>query len=87
MAASLDLPAAGGFDFLEQMRKVPTLAGIPALGLAGPGDEKSSHGKHRVEFEDCQMKFDRDAMLQSLAWLSAKTGEHGIELAIARERK
>jgi CheY-like chemotaxis protein len=87
VAASLDLPAGGGFDFLEQMRRVPTLAGIPALALADRGDEKPPRGKYPVEFEDFQVKFDRDAMLRSLAKLSAAAGEGDIEPALAGEKE
>ena len=87
VAASLDLPAAGGFDFLEKMRKDPALAGIPALGLAELGDERPPSGKYPVEFEDFQMKFDRDGMLRSLSRLSAQTGEHDIEPAVARVKE
>jgi two-component system chemotaxis sensor kinase CheA len=87
VAASLDLPAGGGFDFLEKMRRVPTLVGIPALALANRGDEKPPRGKYPVEFEDFQMKFDRDAMLQSLARLSAVAGGREPELALAGEKE
>ena len=83
VAASLDLPAAGGFDLLEQMRRVPTMVGVPALALTNRGDEKPPRGKYPVEFEDFQMKFDRDAMLRSLAKLSAEAGEHDMEPAMA----
>ena len=83
VAASLDLPG-GGFGFLEQMRRVPTLAGIPALALANRGDEKPPRGKYPVEFEDFQVKFDREAMLQSLARLSAE-GELAPALAGEKE--
>jgi len=87
VAASLDLPSAGGFDFLEQMRRVPTLTGIPALALAMSEEEKLLRGKHPVDFEDVQMKFDRDAMLRSLAKLSAVNGEHNLEPALAGEKE
>jgi two-component system chemotaxis sensor kinase CheA len=87
VAASLDLPAEGGFDFLEKMRRVPTLTGIPALALATCEEEKLLRGKHPVQFEDVQMKFDRDAMLRSLARLSAETGEHKMEPALAGDKE
>jgi two-component system chemotaxis sensor kinase CheA len=87
VAASLDLPGAGGFDFLEKMRRVPALVGVPALALANREDERPPRGKYPVEFEDIQMKFDRDAMLQSLASLSAKAGEDNREPALAGEKE
>jgi two-component system chemotaxis sensor kinase CheA len=87
VAASVDLPAAGGFDFLEQMRKVPTLVGIPALALANRGDEKPPRGKYPVEFEDFQVKSDRGAVLRSLARLSAEAGEGDREPALAGQKE
>ena len=87
VAASLDLPAAGGFGFLEQMRRVPTLVGIPALALANRGDEKPPRGKYSVEFDDFQVKSDRGAVLRSLARLSAQAGECDREPALAGQKE
>jgi two-component system chemotaxis sensor kinase CheA len=87
VAASLDLPAAGGFGFLEQMRRVPTLSGIPVMALGNPGDEPPESGQHTVDFADFQVKFDRDAMLQSLARLSAHNGDEELEPALAGDRE
>jgi two-component system, chemotaxis family, sensor kinase CheA len=72
--ASLDLPSAGAFDFLEKMRKLPGLAGIPAVGLTNSAEETSERGKREPEFEDYQVKFDRAAMLRSVARLAAAFG-------------
>jgi hypothetical protein len=69
------------------MRRVPTLVGIPVLALANRGDQKPPLGKHPVAFADFQMKFDRDAMLQSLARLSAVAAEPHPELALAGEKE
>jgi two-component system chemotaxis sensor kinase CheA len=87
VAASLDLPAAGGFSFLEQMRRMPNLAGIPVVALANRRDELPVSGTHAVQFEDCQVKFDRDAMLGSLSRLFAAVGEAGTQPVLAGERK
>jgi two-component system chemotaxis sensor kinase CheA len=87
VAASLDLPSAGGFRFLEEMRRVPNLAGIPVIAMGNRGDERPARGKHAVDFADFQMKFDRDAMLQSVAKLSADSGEGDMEPALAGERE
>lgn len=66
--ASLDLPADA---LLDQMHRVPKFAGIPALALANTAEETKSRGEHAAEFRDCQMKFDRAAMLRSVAKLAA----------------
>ena len=73
--------------FWNRCAVCPRWSGIPVMALANRGDEKPPHGKHPVEFEDFQMKFDRDAMLRSLAKLSAESGEDDREPALAGERK
>jgi two-component system chemotaxis sensor kinase CheA len=87
VAASLDLPAGGGFGFLEQMRKVPTLVGIPALALANREDERPPRGKYPVEFDDFQVKSDRGAVLRSLVKLSAEAGDGDREPALAGQKE
>jgi two-component system chemotaxis sensor kinase CheA len=87
IAASLDLPQAGAFGLLEQMRRVPTLAGIPALGLANRADEKPPAGEYPAEFDDLQVKFDRDAMLRSLSRLSAAATRHETAPALVHEKE
>jgi two-component system, chemotaxis family, sensor kinase CheA len=71
LVASLDLPLEGGFGLLEKMHSVSKFAGIPALALADTAEETKSHGEHAREFEDYQVKFDRAAMLRSVARLAA----------------
>ena len=81
LVASLDLPSEGGFALLEKMHSVSKLAGIPALALADTAEETTSHGEHAREFEDYQLKFDRAAMLRSVAKLAAAvTAEPAPEL-------
>jgi two-component system, chemotaxis family, sensor kinase CheA len=71
LVASLDLPSEGGFGLLEKMHSVSKFAGIPALALADAPEETKAHGEHAREFEDYQLKFDRAAMLRSVARLAA----------------
>jgi two-component system chemotaxis sensor kinase CheA len=71
LVASLDLPLEGGFGLLEKMHSVSKFSGIPALALADTAEETKSHGEHPREFEDYQVKFDRAAMLRSVARLAA----------------
>jgi len=71
LVASLDLPSEGGFGLLERMHSVSKFAAIPALALADTAEETKSHGEHAREFEDYQVKFDRAAMLRSVARLAA----------------
>jgi CheY-like chemotaxis protein len=69
--AALDLPGGGGYDLLSRMRSAPSLSGIPVLGLANTEQEAGACGKHAPEFEDCQVKFDLDAVVRSVASLAA----------------
>jgi two-component system chemotaxis sensor kinase CheA len=71
VVAALDLPSEGGFALLEKMHSVSKFAGIPALALADTAEETKAHGEHAREFEDYQLKFDRAAMLRSVAKLAA----------------
>ena len=86
VAASLDLPEGGGFAFLEQIKRVPTLAGIPVLALAGREGERPPLGKHAAEFEDFQVKFDRQGVLRSLSKLSEGSEECDQEPALVGEK-
>ena len=82
VAASLNLPPAGGFDFLEKMRRVRTFSQIPALALSDSPADRAKGGNHPREFEDYQVKFDRDGLLHSIARLSARSGNDQPELAV-----
>lgn len=69
VAASLDLPAGGAAGLLNAMRGRPEWAAIPILALAESSD--STGVAMTAGFRECQAKFDREAMLDSLARLSA----------------
>ncbi len=72
--AGLDLPPDGGRGLVEGMRRVPGLAGIPALALVDAA-EQAGHAPRPEGFSDYQVKFDRDAMLRSLAKLACAVRE------------
>ena len=72
--AGLDLPSDGGCGLLEGMRRVPSLAQIPALALIDTAEQAKTPGDAPQGFSDYQLKFDRDAMLRSLAKLSCALG-------------
>jgi hypothetical protein len=56
------------------MRRVPSLAQIPALALIDTAEQAKTPGDAPQGFSDYQLKFDRDAMLRSLAKLSCALG-------------
>ncbi len=70
VVAALDLPSDGGYRLLEKMRSASSLANIPALALAKDAEEKAADRKHIPAFEDCQLKFDQAAMMESVARLA-----------------
>ena len=72
--AGLDLPSGGGRTLLEEMRRQPGLARVPAMALTDSTEQALAYREHPQGFSDCQMKFDRDAMLVSLARLAGALG-------------
>jgi hypothetical protein len=71
VVAALDLPPGGTPDLLAAMRQRPEWARIPILSLADSLDQVRTQNCVPVEFQDCQMKFDREAMLTSLTRLAS----------------
>jgi len=72
--AGLDLPSEGGYGLLEQMRRLPGLAQVPALALIDRAEQAQAYRERPQRFSDYQLKFDRDAMLRSLAKLASVVG-------------
>lgn len=73
--AGLDLPPDGsGRGLLEEMRRLPGLVHVPALALIDSAEQAQAQREHPRGFADYQMKFDRDAMLVSLAKLANAVG-------------
>ena len=53
------------------MRRRPEWEAIPVLALAESAEQVRSQGGPPMGFQDCQVKFDREAMLASLARLAS----------------
>jgi len=75
--AGLDLLPDGDHSLLEEMRRLPGLAHVPALALSDSAEQSQAYREHPRGFSDCQMRFDRDAMLSSLAKLAGAVGTPG----------
>jgi two-component system chemotaxis sensor kinase CheA len=71
LVTALDLPPAGGFDLLDRVRSRPDGTRVPVLALANSTEETHSRAIRGHDFQDYQMKFDREAMLRSIQKLAA----------------
>ncbi len=69
--AGLNLPSEAGHSLPEEMRRLPGLAHVPALALIDRAEQAQAYREHPRGFSDCQMQFDREAMLHSLAKLAS----------------
>ncbi|HUO28826.1 MAG TPA: chemotaxis protein CheW [Bryobacteraceae bacterium] len=68
--ASVDLPSTRGRSFVDEMRSLPGMNRVPTLAMIETPEQAQAYREHPQGFSDCQMKFDRDAMLRSLARLA-----------------
>ena len=71
MVSSLDLPGDDPSDLLASIRVALDLCGLPILGLANTAEETHPQPGAEYQFDDCQLKFDRDSMLRSVEKLAA----------------
>jgi len=71
VVAAMDLPPEGSSGVIAGMRQRREWECIPVLVLADSAAQVQQQSAGPGERQDCQVKFDRDAMLQSVARLSA----------------
>jgi two-component system chemotaxis sensor kinase CheA len=71
VVTALDLPSNGSSTVLAAMRRRPEWQGIPILTLADSAAQIHERAGQQTDFEECQMKFDREAMLESVARLAS----------------
>jgi purine-binding chemotaxis protein CheW len=71
VVAALDLPPDGSSALLAAMRRRPEWEAIPVLALADSAEQIQAPAVQQAHFQDCQVKFDREAMLESLARLAS----------------
>jgi two-component system chemotaxis sensor kinase CheA len=84
--AGLDLLPDGDHGLLAEMRRLPGLAHVPALALSDSAEQAQAYRERPRGFSDCQMKFDRDAMLASLAKLAGAVGTQETTMAPAGQK-
>jgi two-component system chemotaxis sensor kinase CheA len=71
VVTALDLSADGRSPLLTAIRQRPEWSGIPVLALVDSGAQTRGAAMRAAGFEDCQSKFDRMAMIESLERLAS----------------
>jgi two-component system chemotaxis sensor kinase CheA len=69
VVTAMDLPPNGSSALLAAMRRHPEWEAIPVLALVDSAEQVRAG--QPMGFQDCQAKFDREAMLQSVARLAS----------------
>ncbi len=87
VVAAMDLPPNGSSALVSAMHAKPEWARIPLLGLVDSADQLQSFAVRTAGFEDCQAKFDGDAILKSVARLAAKQDFQKAEPMCVGEEK
>jgi two-component system chemotaxis sensor kinase CheA len=77
VVAALDLPPDGSSALLAAMRRRPEWKAIPVLALADSAEQVQARTSKPMDFQDCQVKFDREAMLESVARLASALASAG----------
>ena len=84
---ALDLPPNGSPDLLSALRCRKEWQGIPVLALADSAEQVRARAGQPEDFQDCQIKFDREAMLESVARLASRLASSaGAPVCAGEER-
>jgi two-component system chemotaxis sensor kinase CheA len=70
VVTSLELASNGSSGLISALRRRPQWESIPVLALADSGEQRPPAAIAGQGFQDCQTKFDREAMLESIARLA-----------------
>src|SRR5262249_9315699 len=79
VVTALDLPPGGSSAVLDTLRHRPEWRQIPVLTLADSAEQIAQQASRRNGIEDCQLKFDREAMLESVSQLASALAHPGEE--------
>jgi len=79
IVATLDLPPTGTSALLAAVRLRPEWKAVPILALADSAEQVRARSGEPAGYQDCQVKFDRDAMLASLARLASALAPPALE--------
>ena len=87
VVAALDLPPTGSSVLLATMRRRPEWEAIPVLALADSAEQIQTPVVQQAHFQDCQVKFAREAMLESVARLASALASATTEPVCAGEER
>ena len=87
VVAAVDLPPRGSSALLAAMRAKPEWERIPFLGLTDAAGQLQASDARTAGFEDCQAKFDGNAILASVARLASAHASPETETISLGEEK
>jgi two-component system chemotaxis sensor kinase CheA len=85
VVTTMALPPNGTTALLAAMRRRTEWEGIPVLALAESVEQIQAPNFQSAGFQDCQSKFDREAMLESLSRLASSIASAEAEPVCAGE--
>jgi two-component system chemotaxis sensor kinase CheA len=71
VVTALDLPPDGSSALSDAMRRRPEWRKIPILALADSAEQVRARAGQPADFQDCQVKSDQEAMLESVTRLAS----------------
>jgi CheY-like chemotaxis protein len=84
---ALDLPPKGSSAVIAAMCKRPEWRGIPILELADSAEQIQAQAGQEMDYEKCRVKFDREAVLESVARLaSVPTPSEALPVCSGKEQ-
>lgn len=87
VVAALDLPPDGSSALVTALRGRTEWERIPVLALAESAEQVRAPSGQPMDFQDCQAKFDQEAMLESVARLaSALASAETAPVSVGEER-
>ena len=79
--AALNLPSGGRGALLDEIRRRPEWQAIPVVALADSAQQAPAPSGTGTSFQDCQVKSNHEAMLESVGRLAAAVSSTGTSAA------
>jgi two-component system chemotaxis sensor kinase CheA len=87
VVSASDLPPGGSFALLSEMRRRSGWEGIPVLEVADSVEEVRAFNGRAAGSQDCQAKFDRVAILESVAKLISSSARNQAVPVSSEEKR